>query len=952
MTAVSRFLLLCLLLAGSAVRGQWRPFLHDIPLNDAGTPIRVHDMATDQRQYLWLATDDGLYRYNGRSFTPIPDSTEAYATTLAIAPEGLWVGYSDGTLAWCDGQNIYPVAAATGKGVSDILRAPWGIAWGTEGNGIYLRLITGPVLHFSTADGLADDFVYDLGWDASGKRLLAATDQGIAAIGSDGKIGLLPHVADTGYDKISRCLGILPAGPHSFVLRGTQQGGLWSLLEDRKGQVLRNCQVPQSAAFGQVNDVDVHNGIFWAGTEEGYLLRLEPDGTCLRIADSLRLPGKKVYKVITDQSGTLWAATSQGLTSLTVNYLDYLPLPQEFDIHSVFSLASDKRGGIWYTQNEDLYECRGETVQKRYTAQAPVTALYNDSSNTFWIGTLGKGLIGYREGGKAVVIGNVPSLVNGHILSITGTGRRLWVSSLNGVDELEQEEGPQPALRLVQHHSKRSGIGSDYVYRLYADKEKRIWMATDGGGISMYDGTRYHHWDTASGFRSKVVYTLTEDAYGHIWASTLEDGLYRYDGRRWTGMNHGEGLEDTRISAIAANATGQVVIVNQSGVDVWLPVSRSFRSFNRNLGLSLDTVSQVLNCIATAPAGPVYVPFEHGLLRVGNMNGNIDIRPSIVLTGVELFSHRQAPDRHAYASNENYLSFHFEGIAQANPEKLHYRYRLEGHNNGWIPTSDESVSFPQLRPGRYVFKVQASLHSSFNDAVTAQYAFTIAAPLWRRPWFVALAVVLVLGLVFSYIRLRERNLRKMSLLQRERMIFEYEHLKSQVNPHFLFNSLNTLVSLIEEDPHAAVDYTVQLSDLYRNALANRDRDLIRLSEEWSILEKYLYIQQSRFGAALQLHTNVSEEQMRSRRIVPLALQLLVENAIKHNVVSRSQPLTISILSDGDSLRVSNNLQQKATQEKGAGLGLENIRKRYALITRKPVLFGIEDHEFVVTLPLL
>jgi sensor histidine kinase YesM len=215
-----------------------------------------------------------------------------------------------------------------------------------------------------------------------------------------------------------------------------------------------------------------------------------------------------------------------------------------------------------------------------------------------------------------------------------------------------------------------------------------------------------------------------------------------------------------------------------------------------------------------------------------------------------------------------------------------------------------------------------------------------------------LVAALVIGLIYAYIRAREKSLRRLSSLQRERLLFEYEHLKSQVNPHFLFNSLNTLANLIEEDRDAAVQYTNELSDLYRNMLTYRNKDLVPLAEEWNILQHYLYIQQSRFGDALQVELRVPETIMNTRRIVPLALQLLVENAIKHNVASRSRPLTIIIEAQGDRLAVRNAINPKLSKEKGAGLGLINIKKRYALITDRHISFGVVHNEYIVTLPLL
>ena len=193
---------------------------------------------------------------------------------------------------------------------------------------------------------------------------------------------------------------------------------------------------------------------------------------------------------------------------------------------------------------------------------------------------------------------------------------------------------------------------------------------------------------------------------------------------------------------------------------------------------------------------------------------------------------------------------------------------------------------------------------------------------------------------------------EMNKLQRERLVYEYEHLKSQVNPHFLFNSFNTLVNIIEEDKEAAIDYTVHLSDLYRNMLSYKDIDLITLEEEYGIVKNYMHIQKSRFGDALQLFDDIDPALLKTKKIVPLALQILLENAIKHNIVAAAKPLYIYLTVDMNDIVIKNNLQEKITKEKGEGIGIENIRKRYELLTKRTITNGVVDNEYIVRLPLL
>jgi LytS/YehU family sensor histidine kinase len=203
------------------------------------------------------------------------------------------------------------------------------------------------------------------------------------------------------------------------------------------------------------------------------------------------------------------------------------------------------------------------------------------------------------------------------------------------------------------------------------------------------------------------------------------------------------------------------------------------------------------------------------------------------------------------------------------------------------------------------------------------------------------------------VRLRDKSVNNLLRLQQERLAFEYEHLKSQVNPHFLFNSLNTLTGLIEDgERESATAYTAQLSDLYRNMLAYRDRDLIFLSEELDILAAYLHIQRCRFEDAFEVNIDIPDSSLKTKKIVPMSVQLLVENAIKHNVVSKSRPLVIHIRADEANIMVTNPLIPKLSPQKGAGVGLRHICRRYELLSNRKVSFGPVNGLYQVNLPLL
>ncbi|WP_090106098.1 sensor histidine kinase [Chitinophaga sp. CF118] len=180
---------------------------------------------------------------------------------------------------------------------------------------------------------------------------------------------------------------------------------------------------------------------------------------------------------------------------------------------------------------------------------------------------------------------------------------------------------------------------------------------------------------------------------------------------------------------------------------------------------------------------------------------------------------------------------------------------------------------------------------------------------------------------------------------------QYELLKQQVNPHFLFNSLNTLKYIVESGDKQAVNFILKLSDFYRYTLESRKLDLIRLSDEMDILDAYMYLLKARFENGIELSTNI-DEQYYSTLVPPFTLQLLIENCIKHNIVSLDKPLHISIYSKDDYIIVENNVQLKRIAESSTGLGLENINQRYMHLLDKKIEIQVSEDTFTIMLPII
>ncbi|MEP7143193.1 MAG: histidine kinase [Ferruginibacter sp.] len=189
-------------------------------------------------------------------------------------------------------------------------------------------------------------------------------------------------------------------------------------------------------------------------------------------------------------------------------------------------------------------------------------------------------------------------------------------------------------------------------------------------------------------------------------------------------------------------------------------------------------------------------------------------------------------------------------------------------------------------------------------------------------------------------------------LERARAEAELEALKNQIDPHFIFNSLNTLSHLIENNPAKAKLFNDSLADVYRYILQNKARDLVLLKEEINFLQDYFSLLKIRFEEAVLMNLAVPVEQYDQYLIPPISLQILVENAIKHNEFSDTAPLQIDIIMQDEMLVVSNIARKKVLRKSSSKIGLRNLSERYKLTTDEALIIMEEENKFIVHLPLL
>lgn len=256
--------------------------------------------------------------------------------------------------------------------------------------------------------------------------------------------------------------------------------------------------------------------------------------------------------------------------------------------------------------------------------------------------------------------------------------------------------------------------------------------------------------------------------------------------------------------------------------------------------------------------------------------------------------------------------------------------------------------------GRHVALPVAELRllvSSQNTGGSSQSVLHSAKRMVDADYHLACGLV-VLGLLLAN-RSTQKALRlqqRAAVLQAENDTARYTALQNQLNPHFLFNSLNTLIAEIEYNPKNAVHFTKHLSSVYRYVLQSQDKTLVTLGEELEFIRSYLFLHEVRLGNCLTCQNNVPAEYA-EKMLPPLTLQLLVENVIKHNSITPGKPMVITIRIEDEYLSVSNPIHPKKSVA-SSGIGLENLAKRCELMSGKKIIIKNETEKFTVKVPLL
>lgn len=316
--------------------------------------------------------------------------------------------------------------------------------------------------------------------------------------------------------------------------------------------------------------------------------------------------------------------------------------------------------------------------------------------------------------------------------------------------------------------------------------------------------------------------------------------------------------------------------------------------------------------------------------------------------------------RVSFVPSQNNFTIDFGIIGTPNTSVYEFSYQLEGFDKGWVSDArgTHTATYSNLDGGDYIFKVRATdvNHKTLPEQRLYIHIDTV---FYKKKWFIGLMFLAIMTAAVLLVRFRinkQKEILKLETkahhLEKEKTQVQYENLKQQLNPHFLFNSLSSLRSLIRINPPLATDFLDGLSNTYRYLLRSGDNEMVNLQEEINFVQTYVQLQKTRFEEGLQLKVDIPENLLQ-KRIAPVTLQGLIENAIKHNTIEEDAPLAIEIFCDDKGyVAVRNNLQRYKVVETSNKKGLEALKTLYSFLSTKPVLVEQDEKYFTVKVPLV
>lgn len=874
----------------------------------------------DKDGNLWFGTEwEGVCKYDGNKFTKFTSTQGLVSYSVGCMAKdingNLWFGTAEGISKY-DGKIFTNFATEQGlanNNINCIREDRNGKLWiGTYGGGIS-QYNGKAFLNFTTKQGLADNFVTRIFEDKSG-NLWFGTSGGVNCYRGNSIINFTTS-------------------------QGLSNNTVRSILKDSKGNL-------------------------WFGTNEGGVCRF--DGNFFtHFTTSQGLYNNKVHSILEDRKGDLWFGSNGGVARYDGKSFTNFTTGQGLGGMGVRHILEDDKGNLWFcTETGGITKYDGKKfITYNKTTGLPgndIRSIVEDKYGNFWIGTHGAGIC--RFNGKTFTIFNTDQgLANNFVFSMRkDTKGNIWICTGNGgisilksetIEKLDNQKTNEPGFKIFENFTTEEGLADNVVYDVSEDKHGNMLAGTNlgitlikgGAGSNEFinrDSLEYYHWKVGYPIKDVNTQAMYTDNSGIIWLGT-SGGLIRFD---YAAMHKDSHPPEVRIKTMKVNNE------NVTWYNLLLNKKAKNDSLSRNKLLQSLLVEEAI----------VFGGNKNQQLRDSLQKKFGDIHFDSITPYYPLPVNLKLPYKH------NSVTFSFSAIEPARPAQVHYQYMLKNYDKDWSPiTTQTTATFGNINEGNYTFKVKAqSPDGIWSEPVG--YSFQVLPPLWRSKGFILLYIITICAILFFSIRYRVASVRKkeQEKAKHEKDLLELEAkaLRAQMNPHFIFNCLNSIKSMMQEQQtEKGIIYLTTFSKLIRTLFNNADKKLISLYDEIETCKFYLQLEAMRFDTKFSYSVNVDDNiDLKSIQVPALIIQPFIENAIWHGIVPRNtggkvslnvlrKGVVIEVIIDDDGIGREASAQNKSTsglahQSKGVNLTQSRLELNNLLQQRQAKLETIDKKD--------
>ncbi len=899
----------------------------NISVSDGLAQSQVYTILEDSRGFMWFGTQGGgLDRYDGlqfKNYTEKDGLGDIFINALTEDIEGnIWIGTRSGLMKY-NGWKFKKVKLGhRNPKVITLLKDEDGHIWAGTTDGIF-KINRDTVINFTRENQLKPSQIFASFQDSKG-TLWFGGENGVTKVSP-----IEIRHFDTSNGMPGNDVTAIVEDQHGVVWIGVSGHGFGSFKRNRFERIeSKSYQYPkriQCAKRG--NDGEILVGTF----DSGIYVWNPQDSIFKRFSEREGLAKKDVRAIEIDHYGNWWVGTSGGgISKYSGQQFIHFDKEKGLIEDFVYALCQDDYGRIWFSAYDEglsifngrFFDHLGEDEDSlRFISKA----IFKDRDGQIWIGTEQRGIALYRDNQYYFFRSSdeIPILYVRDFEQ--DTAGNIWVAMAgSGILKLTKDT----TIRLgysARRFTINDGLPSNRITNLHIDSLQRLWFSMRRQGVGYLSDDQFvEHFVSGDGLPSREVKVMAEDSTGYLWVGTpsgiAKAYLYGENLSFIEGENN-EKLTWQNVYLIAFDKENNIWIGSQKGVE------RGILDKNRNIletkffGQSegFEGIETCQNAVIKDQEGNLWFGTMGGLTKYAHGNNTINPYPpklhftDVLLSYKSLRETEFAPFMENWGTikpglefnhKQNDLIFNFVGLNLQNQGKVKYSWIIEGATEDWSPPSVQNeVLFTKLLPGDYTFKVKACNEDGVWTKEPLVARFSIQPPFWQTLWFKAAVLIFIIGLIGLVFKIRLNQIRRTARIERERLemeknllLLEQKALQLQMNPHFIFNALNSIQSLISQKDNRTARYQLaKFSKLMRSILENSRSQAITLQKEIETLRSYLTLEQFSRGNSFQFEIEAPKGlDLEEMMIPPMIVQPFVENAIIHGVAHLKDQGQISI----------------------------------------------------------